>query len=147
MPWRARDFVHRLLRRRGSRPQLKREPLDCTMELMNQPIFPTSSFPPSRVDRAFFWANGVIAAVVLGICLLSLVLLPFVGRGDTALAKGERLGWTALTTALFVPTGAGFAVVAFLFRRRSPIRWVAQALPFVVFLALVVLATVAGRHL
>ena len=31
MPWRARGFVQRLLRRRRSRPQLKRDPLDSTM--------------------------------------------------------------------------------------------------------------------
>ena len=59
MPWRARDFVHCWLRRRASRPQLKRDPLGGTR---------TTSMALSRSAFSLFLAlaalNGPLAAQV-----------------------------------------------------------------------------------
>jgi len=67
VPWRARDFVHQLLRRRGGRPQLKRDPLGS---------FAMQTTTNRRMLRAFATLMLSLAAAITARALsLSWVLL------------------------------------------------------------------------
>ena len=117
MPWRARDFVPSQLRRRASRPQLKRDPLGEHTTFENKPI-PLKPIPVFLAT----WALAGLGAVV-GSILGSAAGKPglFAGAGvggvfgvGAAVVVFTKLQWLAPEDrgGAFVGGIVGFAVAA-----------------------------------